>query len=177
LGTGSERCSNVIAMPKSRSFAPTEPVHANGATNKATSAKNLARTADFPAFACHVIRAAPAHFVPVDRGDVLNDHLANATGPHHRRRPRRLRGGLAARQPRRSGGAARNAPRAHNGRAQTQALAELVCSNSFRSDDREPTRSPAHAEMRRLGSLIMRCGDAHQVPAGGALAVDREDSP
>src|SRR5262252_5814553 len=47
----------------------------------------------------------------------------------------------------------------------TDSLAELVCSNSFRSDD---------AAMRRLGSLIMRCGDAHQVPAGGALAVDRE---
>src|SRR5882724_2385378 len=57
----------------------------------------------------------------------------------------------------------------------TQALAELVCSNSFRSDDRETNAvGLLHAEMRRLGSLIMRCGDAHQVPAGGALAVDRE---
>src|SRR6266487_2349592 len=57
----------------------------------------------------------------------------------------------------------------------TQALAELVCSNSFRSDDRENNAvGLLHEEMRRLGSLIMRCGDAHQVPAGGALAVDRD---
>jgi len=57
----------------------------------------------------------------------------------------------------------------------TDALAELVCSNSFRSDDRETNAvGLLHEEMRRLGSLVMRCGDAHQVPAGGALAVDRE---
>ena len=57
----------------------------------------------------------------------------------------------------------------------TQSLAELVCSNSFRSDDRETNAvGLLHEEMRRLGSLIMRCGDANQVPAGGALAVDRE---
>src|SRR6266550_6701581 len=57
----------------------------------------------------------------------------------------------------------------------TAALAELVCSNSFRSDDRENNAvGLLHEEMRRLGSLIMRCGDAHQVPAGGALAVDRD---
>src|SRR5215475_8817910 len=57
----------------------------------------------------------------------------------------------------------------------TDALAELVCSNSFRSDDRETNAvGLLHAEMRRLGSLIMRCGDTHQVPAGGALAVDRD---
>src|SRR5712671_1647324 len=61
------------------------------------------------------------------------------------------------------------------GAHKTQALAELVCSNSFRSDDRETNAvGLLHAEMRRLGSLIMRCGDAHQVPAGGALAVDRD---
>src|SRR5213083_1829982 len=54
----------------------------------------------------------------------------------------------------------------------TAALAELVCSNSFRSDDREHNAvGPLHEEMRRLGSLVMRCADAHQVPAGGALAV------
>src|SRR6266851_5179549 len=57
----------------------------------------------------------------------------------------------------------------------TEQLAELVCSNSFRSDDRETNAvGLLHEEMRRLGSLIMRCGDGHQVPAGGALAVDRE---
>src|SRR6266566_4294829 len=57
----------------------------------------------------------------------------------------------------------------------TGGLAELVCSNSFRSDDREHNAvGLLHEEMRRLGSLIMRAGDANQVPAGGALAVDRE---
>src|ERR1700742_923978 len=57
----------------------------------------------------------------------------------------------------------------------TDGLAELVCSNSFRSDDRETNAvGLLHEEMRRLGSLIMRTADSHQVPAGGALAVDRE---
>ena len=56
----------------------------------------------------------------------------------------------------------------------TDALAELVCSNSFRSDDAATNAvGLLHAEMRRLGSLIMRAADANQVPAGGALAVDR----
>src|SRR5919198_1497642 len=57
----------------------------------------------------------------------------------------------------------------------TSALAELVCSNSFRSDDNELNAvGLLHEEMRRLGSLIMRTADANQVPAGTALAVDRE---
>jgi methylenetetrahydrofolate--tRNA-(uracil-5-)-methyltransferase len=57
----------------------------------------------------------------------------------------------------------------------TEALAELVCSNSFRSDDSEHNAvGLLHEEMRRLGSLILRVADANQVPAGGALAVDRE---
>jgi len=57
----------------------------------------------------------------------------------------------------------------------TAALAELVCSNSFRSDDREHNAvGLLHEEMRRLGSLVMRSADANQVPAGGALAVDRD---
>src|SRR5499433_2385890 len=57
----------------------------------------------------------------------------------------------------------------------TAALAELVCSNSFRSDDKEHNAvGLLHEEMRRLGSLIMRAADANQVPAGGALAVDRD---
>src|SRR5215831_17184783 len=57
----------------------------------------------------------------------------------------------------------------------TSALAELVCSNSFRSDDREHNAvGLLHEEMRRLGSLVMRTADANQVPAGGALAVDRD---
>ncbi|WP_375461628.1 methylenetetrahydrofolate--tRNA-(uracil(54)-C(5))-methyltransferase (FADH(2)-oxidizing) TrmFO [uncultured Enterovirga sp.] len=58
---------------------------------------------------------------------------------------------------------------------QTQDLAELVCSNSFRSDDAETNAvGLLHQEMRRLGSLILREADRHQVPAGGALAVDRD---
>ena len=57
----------------------------------------------------------------------------------------------------------------------TDGLAELVCSNSFRSDDHESNAvGQLHWEMRQLGSLIMAKGDAHQVPAGGALAVDRD---
>jgi methylenetetrahydrofolate--tRNA-(uracil-5-)-methyltransferase len=57
----------------------------------------------------------------------------------------------------------------------TDRLAELVCSNSFRSDDREANAvGLLHEELRRADSLIMRMGDSHQVPAGGALAVDRE---
>jgi methylenetetrahydrofolate--tRNA-(uracil-5-)-methyltransferase len=58
---------------------------------------------------------------------------------------------------------------------QTDTLAELVCSNSFRSDDADHNAvGVLHQEMRRLGSVILACGDAHKVPAGGALAVDRE---
>jgi methylenetetrahydrofolate--tRNA-(uracil-5-)-methyltransferase len=55
-----------------------------------------------------------------------------------------------------------------------QGLAELVCSNSFRSDDAENNAvGLLHEEMRRADSLIMRAADAHKLPAGGALAVDR----
>lgn len=58
---------------------------------------------------------------------------------------------------------------------QTDGLAELVCSNSFRSDDAERNAvGLLHQEMRDLNSLIMAMGDAHKVPAGSALAVDRD---
>ena len=58
---------------------------------------------------------------------------------------------------------------------QTDGLAELVCSNSFRSDDAANNAvGLLHEEMRRLGSLIMAAGDANRLPAGGALAVDRD---
>ncbi|MEM9224736.1 MAG: methylenetetrahydrofolate--tRNA-(uracil(54)-C(5))-methyltransferase (FADH(2)-oxidizing) TrmFO, partial [Pseudomonadota bacterium] len=58
---------------------------------------------------------------------------------------------------------------------QTGALAELVCSNSFRSDDAQTNAvGLLHAELRDRGSLIMAAADRHQVPAGGALAVDRD---
>lgn len=54
-------------------------------------------------------------------------------------------------------------------------LAELVCSNSFRSDDSATNAvGLLHAELRRCQSLILRAADAHRVPAGAALAVDRE---
>ena len=58
---------------------------------------------------------------------------------------------------------------------QTGAFAELVCSNSFRSDDWASNAvGLLHEEMRRAGSLIMAAADKHKLPAGGALAVDRE---
>ena len=58
---------------------------------------------------------------------------------------------------------------------QTDRLAELVCSNSFRSDDAEHNAvGLLHAEMRALGSLVMQAADAARVPAGSALAVDRD---
>jgi methylenetetrahydrofolate--tRNA-(uracil-5-)-methyltransferase len=58
---------------------------------------------------------------------------------------------------------------------ETDRLAEMVCSNSFRSDDAEHNAvGLLHQEMRALGSLIMRAADDHRVPAGSALAVDRE---
>jgi methylenetetrahydrofolate--tRNA-(uracil-5-)-methyltransferase len=57
----------------------------------------------------------------------------------------------------------------------TDGCAELVCSNSFRSDDFETNAvGLLHEEMRRTGSLIIRCADKHRVPAGSALAVDRD---
>ena len=58
---------------------------------------------------------------------------------------------------------------------QTQGLAELVCSNSFRSDDSTANAvGVLHEEMRQLRSLIISTADQEKVPAGGALAVDRE---
>src|SRR6478609_10719123 len=56
----------------------------------------------------------------------------------------------------------------------TDQLAELVCSNSFRGDKLDNAVGLLKEEMRRLGSLVMRAADAHRVPAGAALAVDRE---
>ena len=57
----------------------------------------------------------------------------------------------------------------------TDGLAELVCSNSFRADDwRGNAVGLLHEEMRRCGSLIMAAADRHKLPAGGALAVDRD---
>jgi len=58
---------------------------------------------------------------------------------------------------------------------ETEQLAELVCSNSFRSDDADYNAvGLLHEEMRRAGSLILAAADRHKVPAGGALAVDRD---
>ena len=66
-------------------------------------------------------------------------------------------------------------PVRHTEAHQTADLAELVCSNSFRSDDAENNAvGLLHEELRRAGSVIMAAADAHKVPAGGALAVDRD---
>jgi methylenetetrahydrofolate--tRNA-(uracil-5-)-methyltransferase len=56
---------------------------------------------------------------------------------------------------------------------QTDRLAELVCSNSLKSESLEDASGLLKAEMRALGSLVLRCADGHRVPAGSALAVDR----
>src|SRR6185295_19084194 len=56
----------------------------------------------------------------------------------------------------------------------TDRLAELVCSNSFRGDKLDNAVGLLKEEMRRLGSLVMRVADSVRVPAGAALAVDRE---
>src|SRR5690606_10500410 len=57
----------------------------------------------------------------------------------------------------------------------TDGLAELVCSNSFRSDDDTANAvGLLHWEMRQAGSLVMSAADRHKLPAGGALAIDRE---
>src|SRR5690349_21893744 len=56
----------------------------------------------------------------------------------------------------------------------TDGLAELVCSNSFRGDKLDNAVGLLKEEMRRLGSLILRCADEARVPAGAALAVDRD---
>ena len=56
----------------------------------------------------------------------------------------------------------------------TDNFAELVCSNSLRANNIENAVGLLKEEMRRLDSIILKCADAHQVPAGGALAVDRE---
>src|SRR3982075_505691 len=58
----------------------------------------------------------------------------------------------------------------------TDRLAELVCSNSFRGDKLDNAVGLLKEEMRRMGSLVMRAAEASRVPAGAALAVDREPS-
>ncbi len=57
---------------------------------------------------------------------------------------------------------------------QTGNCAELVCSNTFRADHLESAVGLLHEEMRLMDSLIMACGDQARIPAGTALAVDRE---
>ena len=57
---------------------------------------------------------------------------------------------------------------------QTDGMAELVCSNSFRSDSPDSAIGMLHGELRRLGSLVLGAADLHRVPAGEALAMDRE---
>ena len=91
-------------------------------------------------------------------------------------------GGLAGSRSRVAGGIARRAGHAATrcGRSvptavhKTDRLAELVCSNSFRGDKLDNAVGLLKEEMRRLGSLVMRAAEASRVPAGAALAVDRE---
>ncbi|HSB79667.1 MAG TPA: methylenetetrahydrofolate--tRNA-(uracil(54)-C(5))-methyltransferase (FADH(2)-oxidizing) TrmFO [Candidatus Methylomirabilis sp.] len=64
-------------------------------------------------------------------------------------------------------------PRSMTGAHQTDRLAELVCSNSLKSESLEDASGLLKAEMRELDSLILRCAETHRVPAGSALAVDR----
>lgn len=65
-------------------------------------------------------------------------------------------------------------PRSMTGAHQTDRLAELVCSNSLKSESLEDASGLLKAEMRALGSLILPCAETHRVPAGSALAVDRD---
>jgi methylenetetrahydrofolate--tRNA-(uracil-5-)-methyltransferase len=65
-------------------------------------------------------------------------------------------------------------PRSMTGAHQTDRLAELVCSNSLKSESLEDASGLLKAEMRSLGSLILPCAETHRVPAGSALAVDRD---
>jgi len=65
-------------------------------------------------------------------------------------------------------------PRSLTGAHQTDRLAELVCSNSLKSESLEDASGLLKSEMRALASIILRCAEAHRVPAGSALAVDRE---
>ena len=104
-------------------------------------------------------------------------HAKSADAFRHGRRrgPRRVRGRLAARRaggrraPRRAEAASRARPRRRR-----DALCELVCSNSMRGAALANAVGLLKEELRRAGSLVMRCADATRVPAGGALAVDRE---
>ena len=67
-------------------------------------------------------------------------------------------------------------PKVNTEAHQTKYLAELVCSNSFRSDDKEYNAvGVLHEELRIADSLIMKTADNNKVPAGSALAVDRDD--
>ena len=65
-------------------------------------------------------------------------------------------------------------PKKYSPAHHTDAFGELVCSNSLRANNIENAVGLLKEEMRRLDSLIMKCADDNQVPAGGALAVDRE---
>lgn len=80
---------------------------------------------------------------------------------------------MAACLPQCSRGTRRNAPGQASPAHHTDLFAELVCSNSLRAANIENAVGLLKEEMRRLGSLIMEAADAHRVPAGGALAVDR----
>src|SRR5512147_1689150 len=65
-------------------------------------------------------------------------------------------------------------PASMTGAHQTDRLAELVCSNSLKSESLGDASGLLKAEMRALGSLILACAETHRVPGGSALAVDRD---
>ncbi len=105
-----------------------------------------------------------------------------ASDPDHRPRLHVIGGGLAgseaAWQAARAGIAVtlhEMRPERRTAAHQTDRLAELVCSNSFRSDDADNNAvGLLHEEMRRAGSVVLWAADRHKLPAGGALAVDRD---
>jgi len=105
-----------------------------------------------------------------------------AFDPDHRPRLHVIGGGLAgseaAWQAARAGVAVtlhEMRPERRTAAHQTDRLAELVCSNSFRSDDADNNAvGLLHEEMRRAGSVVLWAADRHKLPAGGALAVDRD---
>ena len=93
---------------------------------------------------------------------------------NHRRRARGIRGRLAGRVARRAVTLYEMRPVRPTAVHKTDRLAELVCSNSFRGDKLDNAVGLLKEEMRRLGSLVMRAAEDSRVPAGAALAVDRE---
>jgi hypothetical protein len=99
--------------------------------------------------------------------------LLHEENPRHRRRPRRPRSRAAAARARLRGRPLRDAPHRSTEAHQTADFAELVCSNSLKSESENTAPWLLKQEMRRAGSILLAEADASAVPAGHALAVDR----